>query len=166
MLPQLKRILYATDLGENTRSVFRYAISLAQCYGAQISMLHTLEPLGTTGAALLEAYLPRETAEKLHQNALEEVREKMQQRLAAFCLEELNMSWEESHLIADIAVLDGHSAQTIVNYSRQINADLIVMGTHSYSVVTEFLIGSTARKVTQLSTIPVLIVPLPEKTPL
>lgn len=160
MLPEIKHILYATDLGEHTRPVFRYAISLAQHYQAQITMLHTLEPLGTTGAALLEAYLPREKAEKLHGDALNEVRQKMQKRLVAFCQEELNSSPEESQLISDVLVLDGHTAETIVQYSRQINADLIVMGTHSFSRISELLIGSTARKVTQLSTVPVLIVPM------
>ena len=160
MLPQIKHILYATDLSEHTRPVFRHAISLAQHYEAKITMVHTIEPLGTTGAALLEAYLPRETAEKMHTGALEEVRDKMQQRLEAFCHEELNMSSEESHLIEEIVVLDGHTAQTIVDYSKKIEADVIVMGTHSYSAISEFLIGSTARKVTQIARIPVFIIPM------
>jgi nucleotide-binding universal stress UspA family protein len=38
----IKRILYATDLSENARHAFAYAVSLANLYGASITLLHVL----------------------------------------------------------------------------------------------------------------------------
>lgn len=163
MIPHIKRILYTTDLGEHTRPVFRYAISLAQNYGATITMLHVLEPLGSYGMALLETYIPKEMSEHLHQQTLDKVRLQMQQRVEKFCAEELHLTATESHLVAGIVVVEGSPAQTIVKQAQICQADLIVMGTHSYSPLGEILIGSTARKVTQTSPVPVLVVPMQVK---
>jgi len=160
MLPMIKRILYTTDLGEQTRPVFRYAISLAQHYQAQIVLLHVLEPLGTYGMALLETYMPKESSEKLHRQVIEKVRLQMQHRVEQFCAEELQLKTVDRHLIENILVVEGSPAPTIVRQAKTCQADLVVMGTHSYSTLSEMLIGSTARKVTQMSPVPVLIVPM------
>ena len=37
MLPDIKKILYATDLSESARYAFGYAASLADCYGEKWS---------------------------------------------------------------------------------------------------------------------------------
>lgn len=39
---KIRRILYATDLSENARIAFTYAVSLAEQYDAQIVILHAL----------------------------------------------------------------------------------------------------------------------------
>ena len=39
---EVKKILYATDLSENARYAFAYAVSLADLYGAKITLLHVL----------------------------------------------------------------------------------------------------------------------------
>lgn len=45
MIPEIKKILYATDLSENARYAFRYAIGIANRYDAKISIIHVLEEL-------------------------------------------------------------------------------------------------------------------------
>ena len=42
-IPPIKKILYATDLSENARYAFGYAVSLANQYDAKITILHVLE---------------------------------------------------------------------------------------------------------------------------
>jgi hypothetical protein len=42
MLPQIKRILYATDLSDNSAFVFRYAINSAKHHDAGMTILHVL----------------------------------------------------------------------------------------------------------------------------
>ncbi len=39
---QIKKILYATDLSETAVHAFSYAVSLANIYGASITILHVL----------------------------------------------------------------------------------------------------------------------------
>ena len=160
MLPQIQHILYATDMSDNSRHIFRYALSFAKQYDAKITLLNILEPLNTSGTALVEAYLSKEVAQNFHQKMIEQAREKLQTQLDAFCQAELHAIALESHLIADLLVIDGPAASSIVNKAQSIQADLIIMGTHSHNPLSDFLIGSTAHKVTQISPIPVLIVPL------
>lgn len=42
MLPEIKHILYATDLSTSARLALRYAVSLANRYQAKLTMLHVL----------------------------------------------------------------------------------------------------------------------------
>lgn len=160
MLPVIKNLVFATDLNSNTRQAFRYALSLAQQYQAKITLLHVLEPLSTFGTALLEAYMPHDVSDKLHAHTLEEVRKKLQKQLESFCQEELHATAAESHLIADTVVIEGHPADSVIAYAKQIQADMIVMGTHSHSLITKIFVGSISQKATQTSSIPLLIVPI------
>src|SRR5512136_434548 len=45
MIPQIKKILYATDLSKNSSYAFLYAIDLARTHDAKIIIIHALEPL-------------------------------------------------------------------------------------------------------------------------
>jgi nucleotide-binding universal stress UspA family protein len=58
--PKITTILYATDLGEQTRPVFRQALALAKLYNAKIIMLHVVEPVGETAKAVISAYISQD----------------------------------------------------------------------------------------------------------
>ena len=45
MLPEIRRILYATDLGPNSIYAFGYAARLAKETGAEIHLLHVVQSL-------------------------------------------------------------------------------------------------------------------------
>ena len=57
----INTILYATDLTDHMRPVFKTAINYARKFEATIIMLHVVEPLGATGEAVLSLYLPEKT---------------------------------------------------------------------------------------------------------
>ncbi|EIJ41606.1 universal stress protein UspA-like protein [Beggiatoa alba B18LD] len=165
MLPNVRKILYATDMGENADIVFRYAISLTHRYNAHLTLVHVTEQLGTFGEALFEAHFPEEKAKQMHTEAVEKVQKKMQSELEAFCINELKNSEVTQHLVESITVIEGHSpAQAIVDYAKTQEIDMIVMGTREHTALGELFIGSVARRVTQLSAIPVLIVPIQSNT--
>ncbi|ALG67754.1 universal stress protein [Beggiatoa leptomitoformis] len=161
MLPTIKKILYATDMGENADVVFRYAISLAHRYDARLTLVHVTEQLGTFGEALFEAHFPEDKAKQMHTEAVQKVQKGMQQQLEVFCATELKNSEIASHLVESITVIEGHNpAQAIVEHAKAQHIDMIVMGTRGHNALGELFIGSVARRVTQLSAIPVLIVPI------
>ena len=56
----------------------------------------------------------------------------------------------------------GYPGRIITRVADDLNADLIVMGTHGHTCLFRALIGSTAQKMVQESTIPVLVVRIPE----
>jgi nucleotide-binding universal stress UspA family protein len=75
-------------------------------------------------------------------------------------LDELANSIHLNHGIAkpETILVQGNISGTIVKTAKNINADIIVMGTHGTSGWTEFFIGSNAYKVVSQSTCPVITV--------
>jgi nucleotide-binding universal stress UspA family protein len=57
MIPEIKKILYATDLSENARYAFGYAASIANRFGARITILHVLEEISHSATIRLAAML-------------------------------------------------------------------------------------------------------------
>ena len=50
MIPEIARILYATDLSQNSLYAFGYAVQIARKCSANITVLHVAEPVpGTLG---------------------------------------------------------------------------------------------------------------------
>mgnify|MGYP001154506828 CR=1 FL=1 len=161
MLPEIKTIVYASDLGEQMRPVFRHAVGLAKQYGARLVMLHVLEPISQQSRMAIQAYLPESQARELEEQGRTEVHNTMRKRLLAFCAEELGE--DGGDLLVDVDVVSGRAAETIVDEADRLDADLIVMGTHTDKSFGAHLLGSEARKVTQMSRRPVLIVPVYDK---
>jgi len=58
----------------------------------------------------------------------------------------------------NIKVIKGHVFSSIIKYASDNNSDLIVIGSHGYSGLTHFLLGSTSEKVLRSAICPVMIV--------
>jgi nucleotide-binding universal stress UspA family protein len=157
---EIRTILYATDLGDHMRPVFRFAVTLADRFGAKISMLHVSEAFSADVRWAIRTYMPEASVRKFEQEGIKELQEKMRARLAAFCQSELGQSPEESNLVSHIDVIAGRPAETIVKVAEDRQVDLIVIGTHTGHSLGATLLGSTARSVTHLSRRPVLVVPV------
>lgn len=159
MLPKIKKILCAIDLNDHAQLTFRYAMGLAQQYQAKVILLHVIEPLNDVGVAMLETYISQAEVQQLHQQALEAIRLNIQQRLDEFYKVESQSISNIEELFEKMLILEGAPAKTIIEQSLNNQADMIVMGTHHHSIMGEILVGSTVRRVTHLSKLPVLIVP-------
>ncbi len=160
MLPTLKTILYATDLEPHARPVFRHAVSLAERYSATIVLLHVIEPLSPSAQSLVASVLPEGMPESLRQEGMQRVRDKIEGRLKQFCKDELGMEPDDCRVIADARVVEGRIASTILTQAADVKADVIVMGTHGRTGVSEMFLGSVAHQVVHRSRLPVLMVPL------
>lgn len=160
MFPQIKTILYTTALGSHTRPVFRFTVALARQHDAKIVLLHVVEPLSNSVRFLLDSYLPSDIVDTLREQTTHGTLEKFHKRLEQFCAEELGSTLEQTPLISEIRVVSGFTPDMILREADQVNADLIVMGTHTGSRLRTDLLGSTSRRVTLLSKRPVLIVPV------
>ncbi len=58
------------------------------------------------------------------------------------------------------SVAQGDAANAILNYAKEKDIDLIVMGTHSRSIFEKVFIGSVASKLLEKTKIPVYMVPI------
>jgi nucleotide-binding universal stress UspA family protein len=162
MIPNVRKILYATDLSDNARYAFTYAVSIAHNYGAGITILHVLEDLSKSISSHLAIYLIGDQWNEIKKRNVDEVVKKIKTRLEKF---RQDMSTElASHPfnIDDIRVKVGIPEQEILREAEEGDFDLVVMGTHGQGVFEEAMIGSTARRVVRRSKKPVLVVRLPE----
>ncbi len=160
MSTEIKTILYATDLGDHMRPVFRFALGVAEKFGATVSMVHVIEKLSPQVRWAIQTYMPGTDARQMEQEGMQKVRDQMQIRLADFCKAELGQSPKECTLVSEVSVFTGQVAETIVKVAEERNVDLIVVGTHTDPSLSANLLGSTARKVTHMSKKPVLVVPV------
>ena len=169
----VKKILYATDLSENARYAFAYAVSLANLYNASITFIHVLSEIPNILDKSVIGYISEARWEEIKSQHVEEAREaiigKKRDHLAIrdalhHFSENLKENSEGEDFVTDeIIVVRGNPVEEIIKYSEEKNCDLIVMGTHGQGTLADVMMGSTARRVLRRSTKPVLVVRLPEE---
>ena len=162
MLPQIKNILYATDLSENARYAYNYAASLGQQYSARITILHVIEKLTAETFLQIHGYVGVEKWKKLLEEIQADVISTIKGRLSNFCDEISNEVDACTFQVDKIIVKEGIAADEILHQADLNDADLIIMGTRGLGMFKEALMGGTARRVVRRSTIPVMVVRLPE----
>ncbi len=160
MIPQITKILYATDLSKNSSYAFLYAIDMAKKHDAKIVILHAIEPI----PAHAEAYmgLQDEIKKKRH----EEIVELMKNKLQGFCrLAEAQIGPPCIELVSKILLPVGHPPEEILNAADEEGCDVIVMGTHGKGFLAHTFLGGVSNAVLHRSRKPVFTIPLPsEKT--
>jgi nucleotide-binding universal stress UspA family protein len=65
MLPEIKQVLYASDLGESSVPALRMAVKLALDNGASITFLHVVEAISPSTEAMIESHFEPEVLAKL-----------------------------------------------------------------------------------------------------
>lgn len=158
-IPDVKTILYATALGQHSRPVFRFAISLARQYNAKIIFLHVVEPLSSAARAVLETYMSAEAGDRAQKDNMQAVMQQIKVRLQKFCAEEMESSKTDVSKVHELLVVAGDPSEEILRVAEKNHADLIVMGKSTGSVFGSSVMGSVSRRVTRHSKIPVLVVP-------
>ncbi len=161
MIPQTKKILYATDLSQNSTYAFQYAVDMARRHGAKIVILHTIEPL----PSYVEVYLTSGVVERIEQDR-EEAVQKIQNLLKEFCQKaEAGIGAPCLKLVNKILVRIGHSAEEILKVADEEKCDTIILGTHGKGFLAHTFLGSVSSAVLHRTRKPVFIIPLPaEKT--
>ncbi len=165
MLPEIKKILYTTDLSENARYAFGYAASLAVRYHATVTVLHVLENLSPSAFLLVSEILGEERWSNLKKQNSDQVIASIHRRIETFCDEQSCMLPDGGSIVDQIIVKPGHPVDEIVVYTEKGGFDLVVMGSggHGQGALREAVLGSTSRKVLKRCRKPVLVVSLKDK---
>jgi nucleotide-binding universal stress UspA family protein len=159
MIPKIEKILYATDLSDNSAYAFRYAVAAAQQHGAQIYILHVIEEIKTN---LLYAYFEMDKLREIREKGKAEIKERIQKRLGIFCDRELTQNPECRSLVTSAFVEEGDPAAEILRMAEELGVDLVVMGTHGKGFLEQTFLGSVAEKILHRIKIPVLTIPIPK----
>ena len=163
MLPEIKKILYVTDLSENSRYAFSYAASIANRYGAGVTILHVMETISHNASAQIAMYIGNEEWAGIKKKNKQEVMDTIKTRLEDFCAE-ANSELPECPFITDATLVkEGNASDVILDDAHSGDFDLVVMGTHGHSAFVDAMMGGTARRVLRRCKKPVLAVRLPKE---
>ena len=138
MLP-IKTILHPTDFSKQSEFAFQLACSLARDYGAELFVAHVVTPPVVVYG---EGVLPVEP-----QAYQAELREKLN-RLHA----------EDPEVRVLHRLVEGQPVDEILHLAKEIDCDLIVMGTHGRTGLGRVLMGSVAEKIVRSAPCPVVTV--------
>lgn len=154
MIPEIKKILYTTDLSPNSAYAFRYAINSAKKHDATIIILHVVEERAP--------FFEEERQKMISEKKITEAMDRIRNQLKIFCDRELKDDPECSDRVVSIEVCQGYPPEEILKKADELNCDVIVMGTHGKGVIRHSFLGSAAQKVLRRVRKPVFIIPLPE----
>jgi nucleotide-binding universal stress UspA family protein len=162
MIPRIKNILYATDLSKNSAYAFRYAVNSAQKHDAKIHILHVMEALPSAAEGLITQFIGEEKLRKMRKETEGELLERIRERLRQFAEKELKRDPKTLRKVASIDVVSGNPAAEILRKAEELDADVVIMGTHGKGVISHAFLGSVSEQVLHRIHKPVFIIPLPE----
>jgi nucleotide-binding universal stress UspA family protein len=165
----MKCILVPIDFSDVTQPVIDLARQLAKALGAEIHLVHVKELTaaatpGTLGyglAGMSEVAPISGVPVPGFESMLQPIPENQGQKSKL-------AKWQKE--IADEGIKvslhepTGVVAEEILNQADELNADLIVMGTHGHGAMYNLLVGSATKGVLKHSRRPVLLVPAPESS--
>jgi nucleotide-binding universal stress UspA family protein len=143
-------VVAATDLSAESLPAVEAAVAEARQRGAHLVVLHVVDqgvPLAS--AALSVGMTPVLFSPELLHDLREAVRAKIETVLAKL------------HAHADLTIVEGHAAPTILQYVEAHRPELVVVGTRGRSGLTRILLGSVAEHVVRAAQSSVLVVRLP-----
>jgi nucleotide-binding universal stress UspA family protein len=143
----MKTIVALVDFSDLTFKILRQAHDLAKAFGSQVVILHVVpsEPtvvgFGVASPVVLREPTPAEVAEDAA-------------KLAA-----LGESLTKFGVHATTRQLQGATVATVLEETRELGADLILMGSHGHGALYNLLVGSATSGVLKEAPCPVMVVP-------
>ena len=137
----IRNILLAIDGSEYSNHALAYAANMAETYQATLLLVHVLPHTSDL--------LGYDDFEKLYAK-----RKCAGQSILDAALETLG----ESEFEIQAELLEGPEAESILNFSKNSHADIIVMGTRGMGALKGLLLGSVSRKVIHYALCPVMVV--------
>ena len=156
MIPQIKKLLYATDLSKNFSFGFSCAVDIAKKYDAKIVVFHAIAPLPYMDEYVASAGISME--DQLQRGIIGDI----QKLLHEFCRKvETKIGPPCLSLISNILVCDGQPAKEILKAADEEECDAIILGSYEKGLLRKVLGGSVSHEVLTQSRKPVVIIPLP-----
>ena len=142
----MNEILVALDLSEHSDAVLAVAAEMTKKLGARLTLVHLASPdPDFVGFEVGPTSVRDARAHELHEE---------HRKLQAWAKQQRADGIDTRALL-----VQGPTAEGIVAEARKLNADIIVLGSHSKSRVAELVLGSVSHAVLKMSPLPVLIVP-------
>jgi universal stress protein A len=143
----IKSILCPVDFSDASKNAYRYACEFSKSMGSKVVLLNVVEPRPIAADMSLN-YIP------------------LEEDLAAAAREDFAPLVSEAQskgvdISADVVI--GIPAEVILQQIADLDASMLIMGSHGKTGLSRLLMGSVAEAVVRKANIPVLIVKATEK---
>ena len=150
----MKKVLIGLDYNPKSEIVAQKGYELAKKLGAEVCLIHVLADVSYYGVNY-PSFMGYEGYNEMQVdiNVIAELRE-----VARKFLESAATHLDDASVTTYLA--DGPTSLAILDYAREWGADLIVLGTHSHSVLEKVLMGTTASRILERTEVPVYMIPV------
>ncbi|MGE9267832.1 MAG: universal stress protein [Verrucomicrobiales bacterium] len=144
----MKKILVAIDFSDVSARVLHMAGDLARTQGAELHLVHVMEPEPTYSAyGFTGDDLP--AMREYHEEARKRARRALDKRVADV----------GGGVVVRERLLDGRPVDEILEHATQEKIDLIIVGSHGHGAIASLFLGSVAESLVRRAKFPVLVVP-------
>ena len=140
------KILVAIDESELNNKILEAALNIATSNESLVTLVNVNKENVTTGLTYVPEDYLEEALDQLEVQSMEKL-EKAKSRLIP-----------GDGISIEMVPLKGDPAHQILEYAKEHEQELIIMGSRGLSGIKEITLGSVSHKVTQLSKCPVLII--------
>ncbi|MEC0174384.1 universal stress protein [Paenibacillus favisporus] len=138
------KMMVAIDQAEITNKLLDAAVEIARNKQTQVTLVHVSQEYVSNGMTYVPENFLEEILNEMEKAGLEQL------QLAKSKLKSAGINPETVHL-------KGDPAHEILNYARDTEQQLIIIGSRGLRGIKEMMLGSVSHKVSQLSNCPVLI---------
>ncbi|WP_145141187.1 universal stress protein [Paenibacillus sp. Y412MC10] len=138
------KMMVAIDQAEITNKLLDAAVEIARNKQTQVTLVHVSQEYVSNGMTYVPENFLEEILNEMEKAGLEQLRQ------AKSKLKSAGINPETVHL-------KGDPAHEILNYARDTEQQLIIIGSRGLRGIKEMMLGSVSHKVSQLSHCPVLI---------
>ena len=141
----IKKVLIALDYDPTAKKVAEVGFAMAKAMGAEITLIHVIVDLVTYSLTYLNMG-------PLQSDSVDELKQASQN-----FLDKVKRHLGDDTILT--VIKEGEFADIILETAKELDADIIVMGSHSQKWLENILIGSVTEEVLRKTTIPMFIIP-------
>ena len=143
------KILCPVDLKPRSKMGLRKALNIAHQFNSKVILLNVNEEFSSKKKMIMSRVSVSKLSEEFKQIAIK----------AKDDMKALVKELESNQIECEYLLRDGQASVVINKLINELNIDLVVMGTNGRDSLTDIIIGTTAQKVIQSSSCPILVVP-------
>lgn len=156
---QIKRILVAKDLSKESSNVIRYALELGSKFDAEVHILHVMPTVDHAVLNMVAISMGPDRLAELNAMNEKDLGEKTRSQLNAILEEETRRGDVQLGKPPQIEVHHGEAAPVILDVADRLDADMIILGSHTKGKLHYAFLGSVAEKILRKTHRTVVIVP-------
>lgn len=137
---KIEKIFVPTDFSPCSQEAIAYAVFLAEQLNATILLTHILEPISYPIDFAMIEYADYDQMKTVQ------------------ALDRIARSWRQKGIRIETHLFKGNPVTEIVKKAKELECDLIVMGTHGRTGMAHLMTGSVAERVIRTASVPVLTV--------